>query len=135
MTEADCLSDYIASPSNRKLLRNFAIEKLQLEWPHMKTAVVHAVDLHFDEVKASIRQYYKTWAITPENIADVNIHIWTTIKPKVVSTLKGAKLDPEEALDSFFIERRQHLEESKTEHVIQERSLDAMHEKYLASWK
>lgn len=131
------MRDYVVSRNNVKLLRTFAIEKSAKLWPDRKSLVPQAVDVHLQEVVEQVADQYASWTPSPENLADINIEVWKTLRPKIENTLKGAQTRQEDALEALSLHRdfaNRHTDGPPDLHVA-ERSFNFLEDKYMNTWK
>lgn len=133
-THADSLADYLRSPSNRKLLYTFAVDKLA-KLAFDKESVGHAVNLALDDAIDSAVDKYTSWTLTPENIAEVNAEVYKALKLSIERTLKAKVADPETEIANRFKERTKPQTFEKSDGIIQDRELEGLRETYLNSWR
>jgi len=131
MAHADSLADYLRSPSNRKLLYTFTVEKLAYD----KESVGHAVNLALDDAIDSAVDKYTSWKLTPENIAEVNAEIYKSLKLSIERTLKAKVSDPKKEIANRFKNEKQACAFEKSDGIIQDRELEGLRETYLKSWR
>ena len=134
------LYEYIRGPTNRGVLVRFAQSKLFAEYPRHKTAVTNAIEVHLDDAIDSIvgpTGYMKTWTMTPDNVKDANVAVWKSLRDSVTHSMKGAVVDAEEALDHMLQRRGPMMpfEEAKSDGLVPDRDMEALHEQYLKSWR
>lgn len=138
MASADTLLDYIKSPTNVSLLTRFSTDRVLPEWASLgRKRVQEAVELVLEDCIETSSAPFRTWALTPENIADVNIAIWKSVKVAVEKALKGATVDPEVALEEMLGARGRMLpfDEPKSEGVVEARELETLRDQYMNSWR
>jgi hypothetical protein len=138
-TDSQTLYEYVRGPINRGLLKRFAESKLHAEWPKHKTAVTNAVEHHLDDTIDTLlgpNGPYKSWTMTTQNVQDVNVAIWKSLRPAVEHSMKGAMIDPEEALDHMLTRRGPMMpfEDTKSDGLVPERDLETLRDQYLDSW-
>lgn len=131
------LADHVRSEKNLELIRTFALKKLQGDWPKQKSNVLKAIELCLQDSIDSIIDTYKGWAVSAANIAEINVHVWRTLKQNVIHAMKGAQAEPEETLRIMFEERGSVMpqDETKIEGVISEHEHEALRDKYLEAWR
>lgn len=134
------LYEYVRAPINRGLLKRFAETKLHAEWPRQKTAVTNAIEHHLDDVVDTLlgpNGPYKSWTMTDQNVQDVNVAIWKSLRQAVEHSMKGAIIDSEEALDGMMMRRGPMMpfEDTKSDGVVPERDLESLRDQYLDSWR
>ena len=124
------LSDYIASKTNKHILFRFSKKNLYLLWPQQTDKIDNLLDMYIDDAIAALSHMCDTWSITSENIAEMNVRIWTHIKAAFEKTLNGLVVQEPKIEDRKF-----QSFDTKSEGLTQERNLDANFSKYMESWK
>jgi len=133
---ADTLLDYIKSPTNLKLLKSFSFSKLRPSWTLSSEFLLDCIDMYIQEAIEDVSEKYKHWTLTPKNLADINVDIWTHIKQKIKDLLASRMLSDEERFQAHFKDRNVDIaHEEPSDHVAQERSMDHLEAHYQASWK
>lgn len=59
------------------------------------------LEMHFQDAMSSIK-HALTWRITPENIAELNVQLWTYLEPKLKFVLDSRLKGTEETLNNIF---------------------------------
>jgi hypothetical protein len=125
--------DFIRSKANRELLEKFALEKLKSKWPqlqHILQDVVRStIDSHLEDLTL-----YNTWAISSENIAEVNVAIWKQARSEIERHMLSVREDPSTALELRF-DGNQRIVEARSDSINPDRHLESMREVYLNSWQ
>jgi hypothetical protein len=125
--------DFIRSKANRELLEKFALEKLKSKWPqlqHILADVVRStIDAHLEDLST-----YSTWAISSENIAEVNVAIWKQARSEIERHMLSVREDPATALELRF-DGNQRIVEARSDSINPDRHLESMREVYLNSWQ
>lgn len=124
------------SKANRSLLKRFAVDKLKKRWAHMAERLDDAIELHIDDCIDVTMEACANWAITSDNIAEVNVSIWKGLRPRVEATLEGIALDPEEALQAMFNDSHTGFRttEETPDLVVPERDHLALREAHEKAW-
>jgi hypothetical protein len=140
MAKPISLYEYVRGPINRGLLVRFAETRLKAEWPRQKTAVANAIEHHLDDTIDTLlgpNGPYKAWTMTPQNVQDINAAIWKNLRQAVEHSMKGAMVDPEEALDGMLQRRGPMMpfEDTKSDGVVPDRDLESLRDQYLDSWR
>lgn len=130
------LSDHVKSSKNKELLERFAYKKLVDEWPNLKKALKNSIELCLDSAIESTLDSYegRNWKVSATNIAEVNVAIWKTLRQNVSDCMRGAQIDPEEALEQMFEGRGTVMPETSVEGLMTERDHEALRDKYLDAW-
>lgn len=99
----DSLLDYATSKANMNLLKIFCLKKILNEKPTTEREVLlMAFDLYaHDIMEAEVEKVY-TWTPTTENIADLNIRVWTILREKILCFLDARSIDPEKKINELF---------------------------------
>jgi hypothetical protein len=130
------LADHVKSTKNRELLERFAFQKLESEWPKLKKELKHSIELCLDSAIDSALEAYsnKGWKVSSTNIAEINVVAWKNLKQSVSKCMRGAQIDPEEALNEMFETRGSIMPETTVEGLMTERDHEALRDKYLSAW-
>jgi hypothetical protein len=128
------IADHVKSSKNLDLIKSFALKKLDVEWPKRKAELQKAIDLCIIDSIDSIIDKYASWASTATNIAEINVHVWRTLRQNVIQAMKGIQVDPEEAHKLTFHERAHVVQEGKSEGLLSEHENELMSQKYLEAW-
>ena len=125
--------DFIRSKANRDLLEQFALDKLKSKWPqlqHILQDVVRStIDSHLEDLTL-----YSTWAISSENIAEINVAVWKQARTEIERHMLSVREDPSTALELRF-DGNQRIVEARSDSINPDRHLESMREVYLNSWQ
>jgi len=103
MQGPESISDYIKSKSNTALLKSFAIKKIRTDKPEVREdLILNCFDLYAEDIADSELEKVMHWAPSNENIAQININIWTLLKQRILSFLDSRALDPEKKIRELF---------------------------------
>ena len=131
------IGDYIQSQSNKNLIVNFALKKLSAQFPDQRDTLQAAIELEIDGAIQSAVDAYGFWLVTASNIADANVAIWKTLKPKVERSMGSAVEKPEARLKELLEMRGATVrpKEDPSDEAPAERSMDFLAERYNQSWQ
>ena len=131
------IGDYIQSQSNKNLIVNFAVKHLQRQFPGQLDAIRAAVHLELEGAIQKAVDAYGFWLVTASNIADANIAIWKSLRPKVERSLGSAVEKPEDRLKEFLEMRGATVRpvEDAADEAPVERSMDFLADRYNQSWQ
>jgi hypothetical protein len=99
----DTISDYGLSKANMNLLKVFSLKKVLNEKPNTdRDILLMAFDLYAPDIMESELEKVCTWMPTTENIAELNIRVWTALREKILSFLDARSIDPEKKINELF---------------------------------
>lgn len=118
MSNPESLMDYIKCKSNTAMLKSFAIKKLCTN-TIKEDFVLDCFEMYIDSIRDSEVEKVQHWSPTNENIAQININIWTHLKEKILHVIESRSIDPEEKIKQLFDDsmtrpKRSEQFESKT---------------------
>lgn len=97
----ETIHDYIVSKSNMALLKSFAIKKLCTSTIKQEF-ILDCFEMYVEPIMYSEIQKAWTWSPTNENIAQLNINIWTILKEKILHVIESRSIDPEVKIRQLF---------------------------------
>lgn len=138
------LKQHIESANNVNTLRSQFRKKLTAEWSSIPASRIEGcIDMVLEDCIQKGIAPYASWAVTKENIDDVNLEIWKLVKTQVELKLKALEVDLNEASNNFLYMRggygddmsRSSRDEDRSEGITSFRQLDSLQARHAAIWK
>jgi len=103
-------------------------------YPNHSNAIANLLEVYLDDCLTDAIEKCKHWSITSQNIADLNVLVWKSLKINVDRSLQNIQKDPSET--SLFKEREAlQFNEDKIEGLAPERTMDNLEARYMKTWK
>ena len=104
------LKDYIERTENKNLLNKYSFKKLRQEFPAEKNMQA-LIDINLDSIIDTIfeTRTYEKWQLTSENVAEINIIIFTRLKESIRKSIQGRDHDStsaEKAIEEMLQAKR-----------------------------